>query len=372
MPEAPQRPPHAPQAPLPRPQPIAKHHAGMKLRRRWFQRKLVIIPASIILVLLIAAVTFAVWYKTSLQPLAASSDKKVLVKVEQAMDSKAIGSLLQKDQVIKSASAFSLYVALHHVGAQLQAGTYSLSPSESVGTIVQHLTGGDVDSLTITFLPGATLAQDKKVLTDAGYSSDEVDKALVIPYQGLLFTDKPAGTDLEGYIYGETYKFSVGTDVQTILLATFNQYEQVIKDNDLINKFAAHGLNLYQGITLASIIQREVSHPTDQQQVAQVFYSRLDEGMALGSDVTYIYAANKMGVTPTPALDSPYNTRINTGLPPGPIAVPGESALLATANPASGDYLFFLSGDDGTTYFSHTAAEHAANIAAHCQQKCSQ
>jgi UPF0755 protein len=92
--------------------------------------------------------------------------------------------------------------------------------------------------------------------------------------------------------------------------------------------------------------------------------------MPLGSDVTYQYAAKQLGVAPTPDLDSPYNTRKNPGLPPGPIAVPGLSALEAVAAPAAGDYVYFLSGDDEVTYFARTNAEHEANIKNHCQIKC--
>ena len=93
--------------------------------------------------------------------------------------------------------------------------------------------------------------------------------------------------------------------------------------------------------------------------------------MPLGSDVTYQYIADKTGVARDPNLDSPYNTRRYAGLPPGPIATPGLGSLRAVATPAVGDYLYFLSGDDNVTYYSHTLAEHEANISAHCKIKCS-
>ena len=158
---------------------------------------------------------------------------------------------------------------------------------------------------------------------------------------------------------------------------TFDEYEDVIKQNDIVSGLQKQGLTLYQGITLASIVQREVTNPTpskvsdDQRQVARVFLNRLAAGMTLGSDVTYQYAAKKLGVTPSPTLDSPYNTRTHTGLPPGPIAVPGVGALVAVASPASNNYLFFLSGDDGVTYYATTDAQHEQNIQQHCQKKCS-
>ena len=95
------------------------------------------------------------------------------------------------------------------------------------------------------------------------------------------------------------------------------------------------------------------------------------KGISLGSDVTFQYAAIKQGVPATPTLDSPYNTRLHLGLPPGPISSPGITALKAVAAPATTDYLFFLSGDDGITYFAHTVDEHEANIKNHCAVNCS-
>ena len=165
---------------------------------------------------------------------------------------------------------------------------------------------------------------------------------------------------------------------EEILNSTFKEFYTKIQENNLVKGFADHGLNLYQGITLASIVQREIKNPldqknpsSDQKQAAQVFYSRLKINMLLGSDVTYQYIADKTGVARDPTLDSPYNTRQNPGLPPGPISSPSLSALLAVANPANTDYLFFLAGDDGVIYFARTNAEHDANISDHCKVNCS-
>ncbi len=149
----------------------------------------------------------------------------------------------------------------------------------------------------------------------------------------------------------------------------FELYYEEVVNNNLVEGFKQQGLNLYEGITLASIIQRE-SIGGDEPQIAQVFYLRLSIDMPLGSDVTYQYIADKMGVTRDTNLDSPYNTRRYPGLPPGPIAVPGIAALKAAANPAEGDYLYFLSGDDDITYFSRTLEGHEQNIVEHCQKKC--
>ena len=92
--------------------------------------------------------------------------------------------------------------------------------------------------------------------------------------------------------------------------------------------------------------------------------------MQLGSDVTFIYAATQDGKAPTVNYDSPYNTRVHTGLPPGPISNPGLGALMAVAEPAEGDYLYFVSGDDGMTHFSHTEEEHVAATKQYCIKNC--
>ena len=93
--------------------------------------------------------------------------------------------------------------------------------------------------------------------------------------------------------------------------------------------------------------------------------------MQLGSDVTYQYIADRDGLVRDPTMETLYNTRIHTGLTPGPISAPGLSALIAASEPANGDYIYFLSGDDDVTYFAHTNAEHEANIINHCRVKCS-
>jgi UPF0755 protein len=368
----PRQPPAAPVAPeLPGPvieaYPPVLELDGPKKRRK--RPMLWIVGIIILLLALLGAGGFA-WYEVSLTSVNGSDKGRIRVEIASGSSPAQIARLLQDKKLIRSQFAFDIYTRITGKRSMLQAGTYSLSPSESTESIVAHIASGKTDAFNLTFLPGATLAENRTKLISIGYSETEVDAALNKTYSHPLFQDKPASVGLEGYIYGETYNFNSSATVEEILTKTFDEYYAKIQENNLINGFKAHGLNLYQGITLASIIQREVSAHGDQKQVAQVFYSRLAQGMALGSDVTYQYAAKKLGVDPSPNLDSPYNTRKYTGLPPGPIATPGLSALQAVANPASGDYLYFLSGDDDITYFARTNDEHEANIRDHCKVKC--
>ena len=335
------------------------------------RKKLILgVIGALLLLIVVDIIASFVWYKMALTPV--NNDDKARQRVDVAVGSSPadIAELLFEKKLIRSELAFDIYTRLSGSRSTLQAGTYSLSPSESTEVIVEHLVSGKTDEFSLTFLPGATLTENKKQLLSVGYSEADIDTALSKTYNHPLFTDKPASADLEGYIYGETYNFSGSATVEQILTKTFDEYYAKIQENDLINKFKAHGLTLYEGITLASIIQREEPNATDQKQVAQVFYLRLSTGMMLGSDVTAYYGADKIGAKRAVSVDTPYNTRIHTGLPPGPIATPGITALQAVASPASGDYLFFLSGDDDVTYYGRTDAEHEANIRNHCQVKC--
>ncbi len=334
-------------------------------RRRWAIALLVIIS-----LLTLACVAGYVWYQQQLSPVDLGNKERIVVTIAEGSGPSVIASQLQQSGLIRDSRIFSLYSRMTGSQSSLQAGAYRLSPSESLPQIIDHLKKGNVDSISITFLPGATLTDHKKVLLAAGYSSDEIDMAFQASYTGSLFAGRPAGSDIEGYIYGETYSVNSGSSVKEVLETTFRQFEQVLRQNNLEAGFKAQGLSLYQGITLASIIQREASGNDDEPTIAQVFYNRLRDGTVLGSDVTYQYAADKEGRERSTTLESPYNTRIKAGLTPTPISSPGLKALIATANPTVGEYLFFLSGDDNVTYYGKTIQEHEANIKAHCQKKC--
>lgn len=362
-------------------QPINPGENGLKVAKNNFlKNKWMLISSLVFAGLFSLCMGFVVWYKLNLRPVSNDISQLVKVNIESGSSLNQIANYLEGESIIKSSSAFLVYVRLIGKSDSLQAGSYRLSPAETIPQIVAHLIDGSVDTFSITFYPGSTLVDNtdksKKydittILKNASYSESEIRAALNKTYDNPLFIDKPAGTSLEGYIYGETYNFNIGTSVEDVLNRTFDEFYKQIQDNDLIAGFKKQGLNLYEGITLASIVQREVYGYEDQQKAAQVFLLRLKLGMSLGSDVTYQYIADKTGVPRDPDLDSPYNTRRYTGLPPGPISNPGLNALKAVANPAKGDYLYFLSGDDDVTYFAHTQAEHEANIANYCKEKCS-
>ena len=363
-------------------QPIAGHHGGLKHNKKISVRSLVNRLSFVIVAVVILLIVGAIfWYNFQLSPIGSNVGQLKKITILPGSSSSQIGQELQKQSIIRSAFVFDLYTRINSKNGILQAGSYRISPAESVQQIVEHFVNGNVDQFSITFYPGATLVDnsnspgDKKqdaktVLRRAGYSDDEIDSAFNIRNIGPLFAGKSESSDLEGYIYGETYKFNTGATVGEILQTVFDEFYSNIQSEGLVAKFAAHGLNLYEGIILASIVQRESNNPDDQKQIAQVFYSRLNQGILLGSDVTYQYIADKTGVPRDTNLNSPYNTRRFAGLPPGPISNPGLSALKAVADPASGDYLYFVSDSSGKIYFAHNEAEHQSNIVNYCKENC--
>src|SRR5438270_5018574 len=141
---------------------------------------------------------------------------------------------------------------------------------------------------------------------------------------------------------------------------------------DVQASFAAEKLSVYQGLTLASVVIKEVNTPSDQAQATQVFMSRLKAGGKLGSDVTALYGSIEATGTPSLSYDSPYNTLIHPGLPPTPISTVNDSALNAAAHPANTNWLYFVTGDDGTTYFSATYQQQQANTQKYCHALCGQ
>lgn len=344
-------------------------------------RKIGAYIAAIVGIILVSAVAGVLWYLSQLQPV--SSDDtvpSVQLKVESNTTADQIANQLKNEGLIRSELAFNIYTRISNTRGNLKAGSYIISPTESTKEIVGHLMMGRVDEINVTFYPGAALSSSaasdktpshKEVLINLGYDEAEIQAAFTAQYDHPLLASRPPGADLEGYILGDTYRIAAGSSVEDIMERTFDIYYERLEKEGVLAAVEQGERSLHEVIILASIVQREVAVASDQPQVAQVFLSRLEEGMNLGSDVTYQYIADKTGVPRDVNLDSPYNTRRYTGLPPGPIASPGISAIQAVVSPAEGDYLFFLSGDDDVTYFARTVEEHERNIKAHCEEKCS-
>lgn len=339
------------------------------------------------MLLLVSIAGIISWYSWATAPVSSDTSRKAFEVVAGETPSR-IASHLEEAKLIRSAFAFELYAKINGHADNLQAGTYKLSPSQSVAAIVSELMKGQNATYNVLIPPGLTLNQlaDPSVkgsFATQGFSADEIQRAFAATYDSPLLKDRPAGASLEGYIFPETFQVKETDNLQSVLQRSFDTLYVRLESQGLLEKFAARSMSIHQALTLASIIQKEVSTVTDQAQVAQVFLKRLSDGLMLGSDVTALYGAVRDGVelpddaamaaTIAIAHDSPYNTRMHTGLPPGPISNMNFSALDAVANPAPGDYLYFVAGDGddaGKTFFSRTYEEHQAAISNHCHTLC--
>ena len=338
------------------------------------------------------------WYNASIQAVSDNTHclteadcPSVRFEVGDKDTTTAIATNLKNAGLIRSDLAFKIYIKLNK--NNLKFGTYDLKSTMSVSEIAEKLASGAASDnvFNLTVLPGETVAEIKQKLLKNGYSNEQINEAFEKNYQNkilqgfydengnLSFLGQPRSVQLEGYLFGDTYQFYKGESLEKVLNTMISALGDVVASKNLEARFKAKGLTLRQGITLASIVQKEAKAP-DMASVAQVFLNRIRLGMSLGSDVTATYAANL--VDPERKLlqsnaevlvhDSLYNTRFHTGLPPGPISNPGINALEAVANgdESKRSTLFFLTGDDGKMYYSDTEIGHNQNIRKYCQTLC--
>jgi UPF0755 protein len=300
-------------------------------------------------------------YRLGLRPAAATGEARQFA-VEAGDNAPRIAQRLQGAGLIRDRNAFISYVNFHGLRPRLKVGQYMLSPTSSANQIAETLAGGRTAAQHLVVPEGYRLTQIEKAAVAAGVSQADFKAALAAPHAQAFLAGKPANVSLEGYLFPDSYQVDGSTTATMLVDAMLDNFGKRVGP-EYAQAFAAEGLTLHQGLTLASIVEREVNIPADRPIVAQIFMKRFKLGQSLGSDVTTVYAAELLGKPFDINLDSPYNTRRYAGLPPGPICSPGLTALDAVARPATTDYLYFLSGKDGKTYFAKTYAEHQRNIA---------
>ena len=344
-----------------------KRKAEKKANHRRHYLRNAIIAACLLVI--IAGATVFVWWNSSSEPVNRINANTYQFDVDEGATVDDVAQSLKKAGFIRSQLAFKIYVRLN--GSVIQAGSHMLSPSYKLSEIVEKLATADTDEVDIQIPPGLTLDELRDVFKKYDYTDAEIEQAYNAAYDNPILADRPAGATLEGYIYPDTYRVYAGDSLEVVIGKAIDEFANVVTGNGLVDAFAAHGLSVYEGVTLASIVTKEVQNADDQKLVASVFYNRLNSGMELGSDVTFKYAYNSgLCSVDSPDCDSVYNTRIYAGLPPGPIANPSLTALQAVAYPTESNYYYFVAGEDGKTYFSETADQHNQAVADHCGELC--
>ncbi|MGH7571652.1 MAG: endolytic transglycosylase MltG [Gemmatimonadota bacterium] len=320
-------------------------------------------PALLVAVLILLAGLAALgWLRWSSRPAAPEGSAPAEVVVEEGTTVREVGRRLEERGVIRSALLFELWVRLRGDAGRIQAGTYRLPGDRSLPDVVDMLVEGETVLVEVTVPEGLRLEQVAGIVARS-LGADSA--AFVAAATDPILSDSlgVSAPTLEGYLFPETYWVDASTTAREMARLMADQF-QVVFDTAWRARAESLGFTVDQIVTLASIVEEEARVPEERKTIAGVFWNRLGMGMPLEADPTVQYALGghrERVLYRDLEVDSPYNTYRYAGLPPGPIASPGRSALEATLYPDSVPYLFFVAtGEGGRHAFSETLAEHEA------------
>ncbi len=321
----------------------------------------------ILVALLVAVAAGGVWlYSTLQRPYKGYSEAEQFVDIPAGTGTAGMARRLADAGVVASTHAFRLAVWLRGSGRRLQAGEYRFDAPMTAAEVVDRIARGDVYTRAITFREGLTVREMAAVFEEGGFGR-RADFLEASKNAALIHPLDPAARDLEGYLFPDTYTLPRRATAVQLVERMVNRFRKAMPQ-DLQAKAAERGLNVRQLVTLASLVEKETAKPEERPVVAGVYTNRLKIGMGLQCDPTVIYALMLAGRydgnirRDDLQIDSPYNTYRYAGLPPGPIAAPGEASLQAAAAPADVPYLYFVSRNDGSHVFSTTLDEHNRHV----------
>ncbi len=320
---------------------------------------------------LLAAGFTGVYYRLTglLEPAAAPGQEvNKVITIPRGANSGQIGNLLVRHGLIKSRTAFRFYALYRGLDNKLQAGDYNLQNSLSTPQIMERLAKGETFRFNFTIPEGYNLKQIADKLAEKKLINRERFLDLIAHgrFNYDFLQDLPESPNrLEGYLFPDTYRITNKTSEEQVIEMMLARFAREITP-EFRQAAAKNKLTIHQAVTLASLIEREVKKDEERPKAAAVFLNRLERGWKLESCATvqYILGEPKARLwLEDLEIDSPYNTYLYAGLPPGPIASPGGPSLRAAVNPAAEDYLFFVIAEDGQHIFSRTLEEHNRNRA---------
>jgi UPF0755 protein len=295
----------------------------------------------IFILLIIMVFTACLWLV--FLPVSEGDAGQVQFSVQKGDGSRDIALNLEKQHLIKWAPAFRIYILAKGITGQLKAGEYLLSPSMTIPEIAEKLVSGDVIKIGVTIPEGFTVRQIEERV---GFE---------LP-----------GDNLEGFLFPDTYQFSFGFSGEELVEAMKDNFDKKLS-KDLREDIAGQGKTVFETVTMASLIEKEVVSLEDKKLVSGILWKRLETNMLLQVDATLAYLSGQEGWTfdemrrdlaSLKEVDSAYNTYKYLGLPPGPICNPGLDSIIAAVYPAESDYWYYLSTPQGETVFSKTLQEH--------------
>jgi UPF0755 protein len=284
------------------------------------------------------------------------------VRIPDNVSAREIAGFLAEQHIVRNVDEFLLWLKLLGREKQLKAGTYELYKYKNPVYLIGCLSSGGKSEVIVTLREGLTLQETAQILADQGLV--DPDRFIDLCHDSTLIAELGlAASSLEGYFFPDTYSFSSLQKEEAIIRTLVNNFRKRTFDLGLANRDSLHRV-----VILASIVEKEAKYEDERPVIARVFLNRLKKGRPLESCATVFYALKMNGRAVAGskltdhdlAIDSPYNTYLHVGLPPGPICSPGLSSIRAVLSPAQVDYLYFVAKGDGRHHFSRTYQEHVA------------
>ncbi len=274
------------------------------------------------------------------------------VIVEQGETVAHLARELAQARVITTSLPFRIILRISGGDGKVQTGTYRFDEPENVFSVARRLLTGDygLPAVKLTFTEGVTVRE----------MAMQVSKSFpAIREQDFLATARAS----EGYLFPDTYVFPASTGIESLIARMRSNFD--VKTTTILEDLSRSKHSLADIVIVASLIEKEARTEESRRLVSGILWNRLERNMPLQVDAVFGYIFNRPTYSPSPSdlkVDSPYNTYLNKGLPPGPINNPGLAALEAAANPTATKYLYYLTGNDGEMYYAITYAGHKANV----------
>ena len=320
------------------------------------KRKRFLLFSAGLFFLLVISIAFGFGYSLMNPP--GKVDHPKLFQVHEGETLKSVARDLEGRGFIRSRFLFEFWGRFMGYGGDIKTGEYMLSASMPPSRIFQILTKGKSILYSVTIPEGydrrriAAALKEKQLVDEREFLALTGDRGIAEEY-GFQ------GPSLEGFLYPDTYQFSHGLDTRKVIDAMVKRFREALAP--LKEEIARCGMSLEEVVTLASIVEKETGWAEERPVIASVFLNRLTKKMRFESDPTVIYGLKSFTGNlkrKDLAHPSPYNTYLNRGLPPGPIASPGVESIKAVLFPARTNYFYFVSKNDGTHHFSRTLKEH--------------
>jgi UPF0755 protein len=309
------------------------------------------------------------WFLLALfQPFHGDGSGKVVVAIPKGASVSEVGDLLGEKGVIDSSTLFQIRVTLEGKRSELYPGHFTLAEGMSYGAAIDALSRPPIKRVTRVTIPeGYSRAQAAQLVEEDGLEGDYTKETVRSKFLDPAQYGGKGAKDLEGFLFPDTFELKPGAPTADLVQLQLRDFKRRIKGVDM-SYAKSKNLTVFDVLIIASLVEDEAGVPSQRKLVASVVYNRLHEGMPLGIDATIRFATGNYEQPLTEselAVDSPYNTRANAGLPPGPINSPGLTAIEAAAHPARSNFLFYVNKPNtcNELAFAKTEAEFEANVA---------